>query len=784
MLSARAWLDPKLMMQANNRTLLIVLLAAGGCVFSGCSRATQKSKRSVEEGKQLFQQKKYQEALAAFRRAVNEDLRNGEAYCQLVTLSWDAGVGGQLAANLHRCVELQPDNADAIEKLGELQRLSYEADPDPRRRESYLDEMSMAARSLLRIDNRSFEGLRLQGYLSLYQKEYSKAVSAFRDALVTKPDAYKVAAELFNALVYLGSTAEAEAFARDYLRSYPTAGPLYDAFTSYYMKRDRLPEAGELLSARALADPANGSVLRDLANIYRRTGRKTEEQSTLARLVTDVKTYPDGPEMVGAYYVSQREYEAALRTYESGESRQPDRKNRYRQLIASVFRLQGRTADAQALVSGLLATDTDPETRLLFCQIAGDAGYPGGYDAVLKHLDELRPAFARDARLWVEYGRANHARGSVEDAQEALQRAILLDPKSTPVYAALARVYETTRDFTLMRSTTETGLALNSDDQQLIFLHAKALMGLGLNDSAAKNFEKALALNPHNTDARYLVASSYFAQGKYREAEAAFRILADSGDFRGAIGLAQVFSQQKEYGAAVRVLSSAADRPGVPREISMAYAKALLAAGKPTQAIAVWDGLLSRAPKDVPVLIALADLHSSGGDYKSAMPYLKRAVEAAPRNPDATFRLAEAIERTGGSRQQAKELYESALRDRPGDPATSSRIARILADTGQDMPSALSLAHAAVRGAPANTEIAMNEAYIYSKMKMSEQAINAYQGIIRRNPNHIEARIELAAEMIRKGDRESARRELESGLRSGPQPEQQQRIQQILASLR
>src|ERR1700689_5315042 len=101
------------------RKLLLLLLVVR--LMASCSRDPKvQAQRYVENGNKFFEKGKYKEASIMYRRALQKDLRFGEAYYRLALADIKLTAYGDAVRSLHRAVELQPQNADAAVKLADI----------------------------------------------------------------------------------------------------------------------------------------------------------------------------------------------------------------------------------------------------------------------------------------------------------------------------------------------------------------------------------------------------------------------------------------------------------------------------------------------------------------------------------------------------------------------------------------------------------------------------------------------------------------------------------------
>jgi len=98
-----------------------LLLLLSGFLLASCSQDPH-SKRSAMSTTEIsfFEKAKYKEASIMYRRALQKDLKFGEAYYKLGLTEIRMQAYGDAVRALRRAIEMQPTNADATTKLAEI----------------------------------------------------------------------------------------------------------------------------------------------------------------------------------------------------------------------------------------------------------------------------------------------------------------------------------------------------------------------------------------------------------------------------------------------------------------------------------------------------------------------------------------------------------------------------------------------------------------------------------------------------------------------------------------
>jgi len=236
------------------------------------------------------------------------------------------------------------------------------------------------------------------------------------------------------------------------------------------------------------------------------------------------------------------------------------------------------------------------------------------YDAALKLL---LPLETKDGPTWELVGRNYFMMGDFKRASEAFQRAVAADPARSGYHLWLGRAFgrraETSSPFTAP----------------------------GLASKARQSFEKAVELNPRNTEAMndlfeyYLQAPGFLGGGLDKAAALAARIRdLDPAEFHFA--QAQLAEKRKEWGTAEQQLRRAVDL----------------------------------APRQAGRLLDLAKFLARQGRHQESDAAFQQAARIDPASPRVLFERANTYIRTKRNIDEARSLLKQYLASplTPDDP--------------------------------------------------------------------------------------------------------------------
>lgn len=129
--------------------------------------------------------------------------------------------------------------------------------------------------------------------------------------------------------------------------------------------------------------------------------------------------------------------------------------------------------------------------------------------------------------------------GQLDEAVEAYQKAIELDPEYQGAYANLGVTYYQQQEFTLAASQYEKALELNSEDGEVAYnlgalylqqaLMESALPDVDLLDKSVTQLQKALEISPDLAEPHFTLGVAYFFLEEQEKAVEAFEAYLASG---------------------------------------------------------------------------------------------------------------------------------------------------------------------------------------------------------------------------------------------------------------
>ncbi len=759
-------------------TTLVGLLA--GCSFD----PKVACKKYVANGNKYFDRGKYKEASIMYRRALNKDMRYSDAWYRLGLTNMKLTLYPEARRDFMRAMEINPNNVDAIAKLGDIDVVYYMY--DSRGNKSLLTDLKDLTQTLLKKDPKSFDGLRFSGYIALMEKDIKTAIQKFEAANQVKPDQPDLVFSLVQILFADKRPDEALKYANGLIERQKTYGPMYDLIYMYDRKTNHPEQGEELLKKKIQNNPTQALYYLQLALHYYMTNHKDQIVSTLARLTNDPKTFPDAHMQVGDYYLQIRDYPAALQNYELGQKEGGKNKRAYQKKMVEVLGRQGKFDQVSKIVADLLKQDSkDPEVIVMHATLLLNTGDRRQIKTVISELQPLVSKMPGNASLHFNLGRAYAASGDVQSSEQArvqFLEALKIEPGYTPARLALGEYYLSRNESAKALQTADEVIAMEQTNLTARLIRAIALISMRESAKARDELTVALKMYPKSTDVHFQLAQLNYFDGRYAEAEAEFTTLLQANDPRGLPGIMEAKVGQKQWPQAMKIAEDQLRVTPDRDDYRIALAKIYFRAGKYAESAAEYQKLIDRNPKSGELYIRMGESKITGGDTKGAVEAFKKAKELDPGDPAPSLRLALFYD-SQGRYDEARKSYEEALKIRPDDPTALNNLAYLKADDGVDLDQALAFAQRAQGKLPNDPNVRDTVALIYIKKNLTEDSVRMLRDLVSQKPDSPTFHLHLAMALYQKGDRPTAKKELEIALRNKPSEREQTEIKQLMAKV-
>ncbi|MGH9720675.1 MAG: tetratricopeptide repeat protein, partial [Bryobacteraceae bacterium] len=753
-------------------------LAGFAVLLSSCGRDPNVLKlKYLDAGNRYFEKGRYREASIMYRNAIKQDPRFGMAHYKRAYLHVQMNQFAEAIQSFRRAIELLPSGeqrTDSRIKLADLEILFLEK---VRFENELMLEVDRLANELLE-GNHSYHGRRIKGIMATIQARdlADKALLADANAHVKMAIADLSAANDLNPLqpevvIPLARSfwadnrpAEAEKLLLAFIERNKTFEVSYMELHRIYMSQRRPADAEKILKRAIENSPKHHGFLNALAKHYLDSGDRAQSLRVVQEIKSSSKDYPEAFISAGAFYMAMARYEDAVRTYEEAIQATGD-KRKYRRMIVEARLAEGRRKEAIELNEAILKDDPKDVDSLV--RRAGFHYEDGKIKESLADLQGLLQLAPSHFAVHYNLGRALLADGQREQARFRFAEAVRLRPTFLAARNALAQIEFDTGEYLKAVQSADESLRFERTNWGARVLRAKGLRGLRKFEDAHKEVSILLAASPKSDVVMHELGALYHAEGKVKEAEAAYRKSYETNpsNLQGLISAIEIFIDAKDSAGALKTLEAEVKRRPQSFGVRRLYADTLARADKRAQAQTEYLKLLADASKNnlvaADVHDRLGNLYRKSNDGKTAIAHLEKARELNPKSPVILHNLAVAYD-TFGRPGEARRLYEATLKEEGDNPIALNNLAYHIAESGGDLDQALTFAQRARQKMPNSPEILDTMARIYLKKNLVDNAMEILMDLVRKNPRQPTFRYHLAEVLLKKGDKEWARRELKT----------------------
>ncbi len=777
--------------------VLIVLAAVSALV--SCSRDPNVAKRRyLESGNKYFEKGKFKEARLMYKDALQKDPLFGPAYYKLGLTETKLGAWGAAVNAFRRAIERlpasSPDKWDAMVQASQIYLIAASDQKE------YLDEVEDYCKKLLARDPNSFDGHRLTGDLKFRRgidllrtarrpearEQFDQAYEEFAKADTVKPGEPGVLMQMARCMAARQDAAGAEKLYRQVIAKNKTFKEAYGELYRLYVMQNRTADGEQVLKEAFQNNPKEYSFLSALALHYAQLSRTGDMVNVLQQIKAHAKDYPDAYLVVGDFYLRLGDGESAIKEYRDGIEKDPKQKILYQKRMIEVLMRQGKRSDAAEVTQQILKEDPrDNDAKGVAATLLLDKGE---INQALADLTQVVTRAPQNAVARYQLGRAHEMRGEWEQARQQFQKAVELRPDYFLAWVALAQLQVGRGEFDSAQKTADEILSRDRNNATAMLIKSAALMGMRKFPESRALLDNMLKANPNSTDVYYQLGLLNLSESKFKDAEAAFRKAYDLNptQARGLMGVVETYMAQNKTDEALAVLQKEAAKAPNRLEFHLAGGNVCARAGKFDQALAeyqkVLDGLDKNAKARGGVFLRIGETYRRKGDDSSAITALQKAREVIPEDDNVLTTLGLTLDHAGRW-SEAKQLYEATLKMAPNNAVVLNNLAFLMAEHGGDLDDALTKAQRAKQLLPSMGEVSDTLGWIYLKKNLSQQAIDIFKELTTKAPNQSTYRYHYGMALSQKGDKLNAIKELQQALKSNPEREEKEKIQQLLTRL-
>ena len=682
-------------------------------LLAGCDSPEERTQKHYERGIALLEEGAPEKAMLEFRNALELNEQHLPTHLAVARLLEARGELQAAFARYALIADIDPNQPDARVKLTRFHLLSGD-----------LDKAKADLEASLRLAPERAEVQALRAAIALREDDAETAGEAIAEARLLDPNAPELAVVEISYLMRTDSPAAALGRADQGLEADPRnlsihilklqlleqmqdsggvgdqLATMVEAFPEELRFRESLSRwalANEedevaLTQLRALVDALPGNS-QAVSNLIRFVRSKSGDEAARAELqrITDASDAPFELELMLAQFdVETGSTERAMDGLRALIEREGGDPNRARLALARLLEREQKSAEADALVKEVLATDPNNVDALVM-QISRLLDR----DDLTTAAQKLRLALNEapdDVRLLLLAGRTQELLGNIDLASDRLARAVRLDEYR-------ARSVDRYVQF-LLRTERYTAAEIVLAEAARRYPEEKSLLDLlGFTRVRLENWpgamEAARGLERLDPDrARQLRAAVLIAQEKFDEGAGLLRDLPEDARQRSAsvAALVQTYMQAGQAPEAVAFLDGLIEEN--PQDIQALGIRGNLhaAAGELDEAEARYRQILELDPGNGGAHSALARVAGLRGDNEESERIIRSGLNASPQNVILLARMAQ-IHEVKGEFDAAIDVYEQLYAQVPSSLLVANNLASLLSDHRADDPAAVARAY-------------------------------------------------------------------------------------------
>ena len=726
-------------------------------VLAACGQDPDVAKvEYLAAGNEYAEQENYAEAIIAYRNAIQQDERFGEARLKLAEAYLRVNNPAAAYGEYIRAADLLPDDVDAQVQAGAILLAAGQ-----------IEDAASRARAAIRLDPENVDAHILLGNATVGLEDLEGAVGQMEAAIELDPGQARSYASLGAVQMMRGDRDQAEAAFLKAVEVEPEATTAHLALANFYWSAGRLEDTEDSLLSALGMEPTNALANRALATFYLAGGRAADAEPYLVALAD--QTDAPGPQLgLADYYLAvERTDEAVtilegLADHDDALARVPARTR-----LAAIDYAEGRTDEAHDAIDALIESNAD---------------------AVQAHVLK---------------GRFLIAERQIDEAVKVLDEAVSADPASVVAHYALGTVYAQRYDYEQAIGSFNEVLRLNpraiAAQLQLARLH----LATGDAETSVQLSESVLAEQPDHPVSRLVLAQSLMGSQQLDRAESELDRLVEEFPQVALVHvqLGTLHSLRQDLDAATRAFEEALLLDGSSLEALGGLVLVDLASGRVEMARARVTPRLNQAPSEPGLLMLDARVAAAEGDLARTERSLRRTIEVnlselqaygflgqvyfaqgkldqaksefeaiARRQPDSVSAptVVGMIFEVQNKIPEAKAQYEQVLEIDSRAAVAANNLAWHYAEAGDNLERALQLARVAKDELPDRHEVNDTLGWVYYKRQLYTEAIPPLEESVEQAPDIASYRYHFGMAYVRAGDWTKGREALLQALKLDP----------------
>lgn len=758
--------------------------------------------RHVARGNRDFAAGKYEEAEISYLRSIRVGGMNPVAVRQLGFLYYEQGRVPNALRYLHKAAELEPENIDVQRKLGAayfgLRHFKEASEAAARvlaRQPDDEDALLLLADSVqntneLQQARQTIEKLRQTGNdkagyhvalgnLLFRQRDFANAQREYETALKLDPQstaahaaigtlywlrndlnqaeqAFKTASELAplrsarhlkwaDFKLKTGGVEEAKKALEEVTRKAPDYVPAWSYLIQVAFAERRFEDCAALIKKVLQLDPLNYDAMLTSGRLHLAQKDADKAVNEFTRMTS---VYGDRPHVhyhLALARLLKNDVNEAVNSLNQALSRDRNFTDATLLLAELDIRKNDLSAAIRSLAEVIKQNPYNVKGHLLLANAYERQGALDDAAAVYRNMTSL---FPRSAETSASLGSILVKQKKLGEARQAFEKALELSPGYAPATEQLVFLDLAEKQPALAMQRVKSFLEKNPKSAPAWLWLAGVHFSRGENDEAEAAMLKALEINPDERNAYLMLSQLYIAQKKNdRALDKLKAYVAKTNDAAALLLIANLHESAKNFGAArdvyERILSFEPDAQIALNNLAYIYTERF---PKLDRAAELAERSRKLSPSDPAAADTLGWVFFKQGQYLKALSLIQESAAKLASAPEVIFHLGMTHYMLGqeeAARTNLQNVVATAA-DFPGKDEARRRLELIAIDAQTAGPDVLRQLEQAHNKEPGDPIVLKRLALAYERSGKIDNAIPAYEQLLRQNPRNMVALTKLA----------------------------------------
>jgi tetratricopeptide (TPR) repeat protein len=576
---------------------------------------------------------------------------------------------------------------------------------------------------------------------------------------------------------------------RQAIQADPTSLFLKVELAGLYWRLSRIADAVKEAQDVLKVNPDDVDAHRLLARIYAQSLGQPQSNAGMAEtLLKAIKQYqavtrldPSDLEsalILGRLYKLNNQPAKAEQVFNQVLTNHPDSRAAVFQL-AQLYGDKGEYHRTIQLLKKIPDDEMDPGLLGMLGYAEAQVGDYGSAETAYQKALQLDPNNQDIRRAYAE---ALMASGKVDEAHGQLQQVLKSDPEDAATYVSLAKLDREEGHFNRARKNLDRAKGLAPDSvevsYQLAILDyrvgddndAITLLNQLLQQTQSRTGQYTLAEAGNRAAFLQLLGQIYRSEEKYDQALAEFRQITALGGPLAPQGeglIVETLQLAHRRAQAEQELNAAIKKYPKDRALKLLRASYLGEQGHLNRAINILQKMLTGAPTDRQIYLAMAQVYSQDKRYPAAEAAVQKALALSPKPADQEYALFVLGSVYDGEKKYdlAEQTFKKVLSQDPLNDAADNYLGYMLADRGIRLQESLEYIKKAVALQPNNGAYLDSLGWAYYKMKRYDQARAPLEKAVELISDDSTIRMHMGYVYFKLGMKEQAREQWEKALK-------------------